>query len=162
MRNPPVRELVAALAAAIVLSACEDRPAKVSAPPPNLDEPILPDAIPPTDAVGLPPAVIFAPFNLPAYAPVRPGATIEAAQAAAPSGGAGGLVTFTARASPAEVAEFYRRRLQAEFGAVSDAENARVRLISAARSGTRERVDITIAPAAEGGSRVTIAYVLPF
>jgi hypothetical protein len=162
MRLRFIRVWSAVIVAAVALAACEDRPAKLRTPAPEDEEAVLPDAIPYSDAVGQPRAIILAPYNLPAYAPVMPGAMIEAAQSAAPSGGPGGLVTFTTRGAPGATAEFYRGRLRAEFGVVSDAESARVRLLTAARQGTEERIEISIAPAAESGSRVTIAYVLPW
>jgi hypothetical protein len=159
-----LRSVVGGLLLAMALAACGEGPApKAPAPPPAAaaENPLLPDAIPYSDAVGQPAAIILPPYNLPLYAPVRPGATIESAQSAAPSGGAGGLVSFRTPAGATEIAHFYRGQLEREFGSVSDAESAGVRLLTAARAGSVERVDISVAPAAEGGSRVTISYVLP-
>jgi hypothetical protein len=148
----------------MALAACGDKPADVAkenapAAPEEIVHTTLPDAVPSTDAVGQPAAVILPPFNLPHYVAVRPGATVEVAQAAAPGGGAGGLVTFRTPTTPNVIAEYYRGQLEREFGAVSDADTAGVRLIAAERGA--ERVEVSVAAAAEGGARVTITYSLP-
>ncbi|MBL8548603.1 MAG: hypothetical protein JNJ73_01355 [Hyphomonadaceae bacterium] len=141
---------------ACLAAACGETAVKYT-PPAPVEEEELPDAIPPSDDDGVPQAPLSAPFNLPAYAPLRPGAAIEISQATAPSGEPGGLVTFSTDQAPRAVGDFYKGRLQREFGAVSDAANGPIRQLAAARGA--ERVDISIMPA-EGGARVTIAYVL--
>jgi hypothetical protein len=151
------------MAAALALAACEDKPAPVrdvKSLEGDLDEP-LPDAIPYSDAIGQPPALVLPPFNLPSYAPVREGARVELSQSRAPSGEPGGVVTFITPETPAAIADFYKPRLEQEFGAVSDATAGRVRLLSARRNDVHEFVEISILPASEGGARDTIAYVLP-
>ena len=113
-----------------------------------------------SDADGQPAPVITAPYNLPAYTPVRDNATIEVAQASTPDGEPGGFVTFTTPDAPRALGDFYKTRLSREFGAVTDAANGPARLLSATRD-ANERVEVSVSPAAEGGARVTISYFLP-
>ncbi|MGE0044864.1 MAG: hypothetical protein AB7J28_07090 [Hyphomonadaceae bacterium] len=147
----------ALIIAALLLAGC-DRAADVGKTRPSTpEEEAALERIPSTDALGQPAPTFAAPYNLPAYTPLYPGAVIDNSNATAASGGPGGLVSFTAPASVETVAAFYRG--QAIGREVSEAEASGTRMI-AVSAGAAERAEIHIAPS-ENGARVVIAYVLP-
>lgn len=138
--------------AALTLAACGAQPA--SQHPAAAPEDQRPENVPSTDDAGQPPPALAAPSNLPRRARVYPDAIIEQSHSANPDSSPGGHVIFRTPASPETVAEHYREQL----GNVSTAQSGATTLLSSGPSEGDGGIDVSIAPAAEGGSRVRISF----
>ncbi|MBI1407825.1 MAG: hypothetical protein GC145_17055 [Caulobacter sp.] len=108
---------------------------------------------------------IAAPRNMPAYAPLYPGAVVESSvdgvSASADGGQRGGMVSFRTSAAPAKVADFYRGRFDASSLKDRSETNISGSIILGAASagGGGEGVQVSIVPAEDGGgSVVTLIY----
>lgn len=102
--------------------------------------------------------------DLPAFLPLYPGARVEHTLGGVSSGAEGarkgGMVVFHTADAPEKVAAFYRGRLDGSgLGERSDANLNGVLMLTAAATEDADRsVQASIAPAEEGGSRVTLVY----
>lgn len=102
--------------------------------------------------------------DLPAFLPIYPGGRIESTMGGVSSGATGsqkgGMVVFHVGEAPDKVADFYRSRLDGSgLGERSDANLNGVLMLTAASAEDADRgVQVSVAPADEGGSRVTLVY----
>lgn len=108
---------------------------------------------------------LTAPRNLPAYAPLYPGAVIETSVDGVSGADAGarrgGMIGFRTGDTPQTVAAFYRARLDASgLTERGDANmNGTIMLTAGSADQSGHGVQITIAPAPEGpGSAVSVIY----
>tara|TARA_R110002167_G_scaffold46354_11_gene138430 strand:- start:1905 stop:2426 length:522 start_codon:yes stop_codon:yes gene_type:complete len=110
---------------------------------------------------------LAAPRNMPAFAPIYPGAAIlssmDGISGSSSDGGVqtGGMVSFSTKDDPERVARFYRARLDASnLTERGDANvNGAMILSGTAAEDTGDGVQISIAPSGEGeGSVVTLIY----
>lgn len=106
-----------------------------------------------------------APRNMPAYAPIYPGAVIESSMdgvsSSAEGGQSGGMVAFRTSDSPQKVASFYRARLDSSgLTERNDANlNGTMLLTAASSDDTDHGVQISISPSEQGnGSVVSVIY----
>lgn len=109
-------------------------------------------------------SAIAAPTNMPDFAPLYPGARIESALEGSGSvGESGGMVAFRTDSATAQVAAFYRARLD-DSGLADRNEvnlNGTLFLTGNARDDADRGVQVSIAPTADGpGSYVTVTYNL--
>jgi hypothetical protein len=108
---------------------------------------------------------IAAPKNMPAYAPLYPGAVIESSvdgiSSTADGGQQGGMVSYRTKAAPEKVAEFYRGKLDAS--SLKDRSEANISgsiILGATSAGDgAEGVQVSIvADEDTSGSIVTLIY----
>lgn len=102
------------------------------------------------------------PKNLPAYAPLYPGARLVSAMET----GTGGTVTMVAQDKPATVIAFYEKlaleqKLTQKMGSPPDADGTQADIIS--EPGTKRNLTVTVGPTNDGqpGTKVGIAYGAP-
>jgi len=102
--------------------------------------------------------------ELPTFLRLYPGARVEHTLGGVSSSSAGankgGMVVFHTADAPEKIAAFYRDRLDGSgLGERSDANfNGVIMLTAAATEDADRGVQVSIAPAEEGGSRVTLVY----
>lgn len=103
---------------------------------------------------------ITPPANLPDFAPIYPGATIQSA-ITGNEGEAKGLVTMVTKASQADVIAFYRDKGKAAGMAVTaEAAMGAARMLTMNRAGKSgdPGLQITVAPLEEGESMISLVY----
>jgi hypothetical protein len=95
----------------------------------------------------------------PAYAPLYPGAVLEASEPTPASSGA--TVTFHTAAKPAEVIAFYRRATQAAgLDSTFASQSGEDELFSAGRQGSDDGMQVIVTPA-DGGASVQLFWTGP-
>ncbi|WP_448659515.1 hypothetical protein ACPVPU_03365 [Sphingomonas sp. CJ99] len=103
---------------------------------------------------------IAAPANLPAFAPIYPGATITAAVTGSAQE-AKGMVSFTTGDTPDKVIAFYRERATAAgLVAQAEANMGGARILTMGRQGDGEAaLQLTVSPPTEGEpQQVSLVY----
>ncbi len=101
---------------------------------------------------------IAAPENLPAFAPVYPGAVIQSAMTGN-EGEAKGMVTFLTNAKMAEVLAFYKDKGKAAgLGVKAEVAMGAGRMLAMGADGNRDALQITATPSDEGRVMVAVVY----
>lgn len=106
-----------------------------------------------------------APKNLPAYAPLYPGAKVDSSVVTDASTGSGGIVSFTVGAPPAAVIDFYKKaaaksQLTSSLGVPAEANGSQVLLLS--QPGTKRSLSVSVEPAeGQAGTKVGLSYGAP-
>lgn len=103
-----------------------------------------------------------APRDLPAYAPVYPGATILSTMSGRNEEGGGGMVTLESADAPGKVLAFYEGKIAgAGLSQTAKAQSSAGATLSASDTAAGRDVQISITAGPDGGSIVTIAYSNP-
>jgi uncharacterized protein YceK len=102
-------------------------------------------------------APVTAPADLPAFAPVYPGAQLTAATTQADGKG---LIGFEAPATPAEIIDFYKGRgLSAGLQPMAEASTGSGQLLTMRRSDSQTAaLQVTVTPHADGDVQVAVVY----
>jgi hypothetical protein len=103
-----------------------------------------------------------APGDLPAYAPVYPGATILSTMSGRGEEGGGGMVMLQTADAQAKVLAFYEGKIAgAGLSQTAKAQSNASATLSASDTAAGRDVQISITTGPDGGSIVTIAYSNP-
>jgi hypothetical protein len=101
-----------------------------------------------------------APANLPAFAPVYPGAKIESSLSGSGPEGSGGVLVMTTKDAPDKVAAFYEARIKAaNLGDTTRFSNNDMQMIGGTAGEKGPSANVTIAPDPAGGTRINLIYV---
>lgn len=101
-----------------------------------------------------------APANLPAFAPVYPGATIESSLAGSGPEGSGGVLVMKTQDAPDKVAAFYDARIKAaNLADTTRFSNNDMQMIGGSAGEKGPSANVTIAPDPAGGTRINLIYV---
>ena len=101
-----------------------------------------------------------APANLPAFAPVYPGAKIESSIVGSGPEGSGGVLVLSTPDAPDKVAAFYDARISgAGLGDVTRFTTNEMRMIGGSAGEKGPSANVTIAPNPAGGTQINLIYV---
>lgn len=100
------------------------------------------------------------PANLPAFAPVYPGAKIETSMQGSGPEGSGGVLVMTTPDAPDKVAAFYDAQISAAgLGDVTRLTTNDMRMIGGSAGEKGPSANVTITPNPGGGTQINLIYV---
>jgi hypothetical protein len=103
-----------------------------------------------------------APRDLPAYAPVYPGAKIVSSMAGSSTEGGGGMVALETPDAPEKVLAFYEGKLAGSgLPQTMKSQSGAGTMLALSDEATGQGVQVSITPGPSGGAMVTIAYSNP-